>query len=138
MARPGSGIPGLTCTRRRRVPAMLTAQPAPTWSPARMVPSQGTLSTGLFVLPERAKARCLWFSTEGFAGAHYGYGLPTVREICVGDSSVQVNDAVPKANGGVPRSRSVTTIASAAELAASAGPGVPFSPGYGLVERRDG
>jgi hypothetical protein len=110
---------------------------------AHLVPRQdgaepGDLEAGLFVLPERAKARCVWFSPEGFAGAHCGYGRPTVREIYVDDRSIQVNDAIPKAGGGVPRSRGVTTITSAAHLAAFAGPGVPFSPGYGLVERQDG
>jgi hypothetical protein len=92
----------------------------------------------LFVLPERAHARCLWFSPGGFAGVHYGYGLPTVREVRVTKGSIEVNDAVPHGQRTNPVAGGVTTLASAEQLAAFAGPGVPFSPGYGFVERHDG
>ncbi len=98
----------------------------------------GDLHAGLFLLPDRAHAQCLWFGPGDFSGAHYGYGLATVRELHVTDGSVEVSDAVPR-SPGVPQVVSgVVTLTTPAELRTFSGPGVPFSPGYGSVERRDG
>ena len=79
-----------------RDPGSYLYTPAPTArnlyrsAQAHLVPRRGgaepgDLQAGLFVLPERTHAHCLWFSSGGFAGAHYGYGLPTVREVRVND-----------------------------------------------------
>ncbi len=110
---------------------------------AHLVPRYGTaepgdLEAGLFLLADRAHAHCLHFGRGHFSGAHYGYGLPTVRELHVTVGSVEVSDAVPK--GAAPRSSVLgpTTVTSPQELRRVSGPGLPFSPGYGSVERRDG
>ena len=107
---------------------------------AHLVPRRGTtepgdLHTGLFLLPDRAHAQCLWFGPVDFSGAHYGYGLPTVRELHVTDGSVEVSDAVPRNPDAPPVVTGVAALTSPAELQRFSGPGVPFSPGYGSVER---
>jgi hypothetical protein len=110
---------------------------------AHLVPRDGTLEpgdlqAGLFLLPEQAHARCLWFSATGFAGAHWGYGPPTVREVHVTRSSIEVTDAIPRAKGARAAPRGVAVLTNAEQVATFAGPGVPFSPGYGVAERQGG
>jgi hypothetical protein len=114
---------------------------------AHLVPRQdsaepGDLGAGLFLLPERARARCLWFGPEGFAGVHYGYGRPTVREVRLSDEYVVVSDAVPRPDGRIRGGNnygcSVSVVTNPKELLRLVGSWPPFSPGYGVVERSGG
>ncbi len=101
----------------------------------------GDLSAGLFLLPERARARCLWFGPEGFAGAHWGYGPPTVREVRLADQYVAVSDAVPRLagpHGPAVRPRAEAVVTSPAGLQRLVPAPVPFSPGYGAKEHPGG
>ena len=107
----------------------------------------GDLGVGLFVLPDRARSRCLWFGETGFGGVHFGYGLPTLREIHLTETSVDVHDAVPTqpgleedSAGEVPRAcearhSGMTMFSDPSSLALRFGPEVAYSPGYGQVER---
>ncbi|HMK96120.1 MAG TPA: heparinase II/III family protein, partial [Acidimicrobiales bacterium] len=107
---------------------------------AHFVPRQGTeepgdLEAGLFLLPERAHARCLRFTPGGITGVHYGYGLPTVREVHVTHAFIDVDDTIPKIEetaGPVLVGRA--TLESPGQLAAFAAAALAFSPSYGVLE----
>jgi hypothetical protein len=107
----------------------------------------GDLDVGLFLLPDRAHARCLWFGERGFGGVHMGYGRPTLREVHLAADGIEVHDAVPTDSGSAaqigerdpkpcePGHPGVMVFADPSTLAVRFGPEVAYSPGYGQVER---
>jgi len=107
----------------------------------------GDLLAGLFLLPDRAQARCLWFGEAGFGGVHLGFGRPTLRELYVTAEWIEVHDAVPTSPGQgtdsmdwdpqpcEPRHPGVMVFTEPAALAVRFGPEVAYSPGYGQAER---
>jgi hypothetical protein len=76
---------------------------------------------GLFRLPDRALAGCLYFGPDGFVGTHQGYGQPVYRMVEIKDKTLTVTDFVLEADGLMPRDPEPQAIA--------------YSPGYGIRER---
>lgn len=52
----------------------------------------GSLARGLFTLGDEARARCIYFGPDGFAGVHRGYGFPVYRRILFSDISLIIED----------------------------------------------
>lgn len=80
----------------------------------------GDLDAGLFRLHDRAKARCLHFGTDGFAGTHAGYGSPVHRLVTLTSTMLVIEDF----SEGAPL-----------EPLLVPGDAVAYSPGYGRLER---
>jgi len=86
----------------------------------------GRLDLGLFALGNAARAACLYFGPEGFVGQHTGYGAPLCRMVAIIRNAVCITDFWQSEKGNV-----------AHPLAVSPNP-PPYSPGYGIQERRPG
>ena len=88
----------------------------------------GRLDLDPFLLQTKANATCLFFGRDGFAGCHWGFGKPVYRAVRFASSTILITDY---AETGLRLLRQ-----------SSVGPnnlissGVPFSPGYGIVERK--
>lgn len=52
----------------------------------------GDLSGSLFELSDTARAQCLYWGPDGFAGVHEGYGFPVYRVVALGPDGVRVED----------------------------------------------
>jgi hypothetical protein len=50
------------------------------------------LSVGSFVMHDKAKAECLYFGQDGFAGVHQGFGQPTYRFVRIENDTVIIED----------------------------------------------
>ncbi len=106
-------------TRYRSVTAHWAPQPIRAGEPGR-------IDRGLFELHDRARAECLCFGHQGFAGMHRGYGRPVYRIVewepqaivvtDVADRALPLCEAWPDGSGQPRRQR------------------IPFSAGYGIVE----
>jgi heparinase II/III-like protein len=79
----------------------------------------GRLDLGLFRLGGESSARCLHFSEAGFAGVLEGPGRTVYCVLRVGAQGITVEYFCVGDRLGLPA------------------PGVPFSPGYGIVRRRE-
>jgi len=78
---------------------------------------------GLFRLPDRAHAGCLYFGDKGFVGRHQGYGQPIYRMLTLSGTTLSVTDFVLEARGIKPIDPTPTPI--------------PYSAGYGIRVKTD-
>ncbi|HER27621.1 MAG TPA: alginate lyase family protein, partial [Rhodospirillales bacterium] len=101
---------------------------------AHFVPAGGTgepasLSLGLFRLEDRARARCLAFSKDGFEGTHQGYGRPLHRRIKIIDDHIRITDGF---SGDPGQGMVVQAFSDGQSLRKYLGLTLRFSSGYGL------
>jgi Heparinase II/III N-terminus/Heparinase II/III-like protein len=54
---------------------------------------QGT-GPGLFQMRDQARAQCLYFGPQGFAGCHSAYQVPVYRLIAIGADQIRITDCV--------------------------------------------
>src|SRR6185295_13080693 len=73
---------------RRNAYRSVTAHAAPRWPGREPAP----LNLAKFFLPDRTKARCLYFGDDGFAGEHVGYGTPVRRIVVLRDDEIAIHD----------------------------------------------
>lgn len=52
----------------------------------------GDLSVGSFAMRDKAKAKCLYFGEDGFAGVHQGFGQSTYRMIRIKNDVIMIDD----------------------------------------------
>ena len=84
----------------------------------------GRIDISLFQLPEAAHAECLYFSRQGFIGAHRGFGPVVTRLVTVSTDAIEICDYAPRSLNLRPL---VSRIASLPPTV------LPFSPGYGVA-----
>lgn len=111
---------------RRNAWRSVRAHAAPQW-PDR---EPGRLDGGNFRLVDDARARCLYFGEDGFAGVHWGFGTPVRRIIELGSNTVTIRDFGLPQDGTKGPARCEGREAVQQFFMAS----VPFSPGYGALE----
>lgn len=96
---------------------------------AHFVPRRGNDEPARFISPfrleDRAKAELLRFGPD-FVGRHYGFGSPVQRRVAIENGAVVVEDRP---------GRGEHLIRSPEELVLLWGLDLPFSPGYGLINR---
>jgi len=93
-----------------------------------------SLNFGLFRLEDRAKAKTTCFGEKSFKGCHVGFGYPVEREIEVHEGSIRIIDRAGEENQepAVP-----VMISDPVALRHHWNLILPFSPGYGVLERQE-
>jgi hypothetical protein len=110
--------------RWRNAYRSVAAHAAPQWQGRE----PGRLDLGPFWLGDDARARCLIFADDRFAGEHFGFGSRVVREVRVTDDAIIVRDF------GLPGPGARHRLAGRAATRELFKGAVPFSPGYGRQE----
>jgi hypothetical protein len=108
--------------RLRNAYRSVAAHAAPRWPNGR---EPGRLDLGPFWLGDEARARCLVFADDRFAGEHFGFGRRVAREVRVLDDAIRVRDF------GLPGPGSARRLAGGDATQDFFKGAVPFSPGYG-------
>ena len=102
------------------------------WAPRVGAAEPSDLSAGLFRLGSDPGAEVVARGSSYIVARHGGYGVDVVRSVVIGESTIEVVDLLPGV--GPDETAEVT---SPQELATLLGGTVPFSPGYGVLERQD-
>jgi hypothetical protein len=89
----------------------------------------GKLNLGLFQLGDEAKAKCLYFGENGFAGCHWGFGDPVYRMVTWTERGLKIIDDLKEPSHWKTGSR------KRASSGPTANP-VSFSKGYGVRMRQ--
>jgi hypothetical protein len=85
----------------------------------------GRLDLGDFWLGDEAKAACLAFGPDGFAGTHHGFGQPVTRWVRLYDEHISIIDS--------PAPADTVEVGGRNAVRALLQPEVAFSPGYGML-----
>ena len=86
------------------------------------------LDYGLFRLPDRAQAACIFFGLNGFAGSHVGWGIPIYRLIEIQPAVIAITDVLPSAWHNQLHDQDERVIQGRCDYSGS-------SPGYGKIMR---
>lgn len=103
------------------------------FAPRRGAEEPNPLDRGLFALPDRTRAKCLFFDPSGFVGHHEGFGSRSFRSLTISADVIEVVDATPARDQDArERIFEVHSSTEARELSGD----LPVSPGYGLRYRK--
>ena len=130
LADPGSFVYTAMAERRDAYRSVLAH-----YAPRAGAREPGRLDLGMFRLGDEAQAECRRFDKAGFLGVHFGFGRPVFRAVEIGSGRIIVRDGAGQAPrpGGDGGERFV--VGDRRALREIFGPTVPFSPGYGRVEK---